>query len=214
MGGAITEEQAISWAQYLDLVYSQSGTLYDLIPQAPHPSIDPTKPLVETPVDGIVGSIQSSSVENPTKQPHTSNPTPSTPKVSTEVNSIQSIQTPDKNKKKGKVKNKNPRNQQENPKPTTNDNNKGKRKAKYPCLLCGGDHFMKECPRREEINQFLKTNPAPVVLTDPFPSQQYLIDHISNQGNSSSSEKVRMMSSNTINLQTRSQSYDKPTDKK
>ena len=32
MGGAVTEEQAISHAQYLDLVYSQSGTLYDLIP--------------------------------------------------------------------------------------------------------------------------------------------------------------------------------------
>ena len=31
MGGAVTEEQAISRAQYLDLVYSQSGTLYDLI---------------------------------------------------------------------------------------------------------------------------------------------------------------------------------------
>ena len=46
---------------------------------------------------------------------------------------------------------------------------------------------MKECPLREEIIQFLKTNPTPVVLTDPFPSQQQLIDHISNQGNSSSS---------------------------
>lgn len=35
MGGAITEEQAIAHAQYLDLVYSQYGTLYDLIPNAP-----------------------------------------------------------------------------------------------------------------------------------------------------------------------------------
>jgi hypothetical protein len=32
MGGAVTEEQAITWAQYLDLVYSQSGTLYDFLP--------------------------------------------------------------------------------------------------------------------------------------------------------------------------------------
>ena len=44
MGSVVTEEQAISRAQYLDLVYSQSGTLYDLIPQAPHPSTDPAKP--------------------------------------------------------------------------------------------------------------------------------------------------------------------------
>ena len=87
-------------------------------------------------------------------------------------------------------------------------------KAKYACMLCGGDHFSKECPRRDEISQFLKSNPAPIVLTDPFPSQQQLIDHMSNQGNSSSSEEIHMMSSNTINLQTRSQNYDKPTNKK
>ena len=69
MGGVVTEEQAISRAQYLDLVYSQSRTLYDLIPQAPRPSTDPTKPPTEVPVDGIVSSIQSPLVIKPTKQP-------------------------------------------------------------------------------------------------------------------------------------------------
>ena len=38
MGGVVTEEQAISCTQYLGLVYSQCGTLYDLIPQAPRPN--------------------------------------------------------------------------------------------------------------------------------------------------------------------------------
>ena len=104
MGGAVIEEQAISWAQYLDLVYSQSGTLYDLIPQAPRPSTDPAKPSKKLPIDGIVGSIQSSSAVKPAKQ--TQPDTPSTPKVSTEVNSIQSIQTSGNNNKKGKSKNK------------------------------------------------------------------------------------------------------------
>ena len=103
-----------------------------------------------------------------------------TPKVSTDFNSIQSIQTSGNNKKKGKNKNKKPGNQLENPKPTNNDNNKGKIKEKYPCLLCEGDHFIKECPRRDKITQFLKTNLAPAILTDPFPSQQQLIDHMSN----------------------------------
>ena len=56
-------------------------------------------------------------------------------------------------------------------------------------MLCGGDHFTKECPLCDEINKFLKSNPVPVVLTDPFPSQQQLIDHMSNQGNSSPSEE-------------------------
>ena len=88
MGGAVIEEQAISRAQYLDLVYSQSGMLYDLIPQAPHPSTNPVKPPIETPVDGIVGSIQCPPTEKPAKKPKNYTPTPSTPKVSTEVNSI------------------------------------------------------------------------------------------------------------------------------
>ena len=82
MGGVVTVEKAISRAQYLDLVYSQSETLYDLIPQAPLPSIDPSKPPAETLVDGIVRSIQSPSTAKPAKQPQTSTPTPSTPKVS------------------------------------------------------------------------------------------------------------------------------------
>ena len=91
MGGVVTEEQAISRAQYLDLVYSQSGTLYDLIPQAPHPSTGPAKPSTEVHINGIVGSIQSTSTVKPTKQ--TQPTTPSNPKVSAEVNSIQSTQT-------------------------------------------------------------------------------------------------------------------------
>ena len=100
MGSAVTEEQAISWAQYLDLVYSQSRTLYDLIPQAPRPSIDPSQPPTEVPVDGIVGSIQSPSAVKPAKQTQTTTPTPLTPKVFAEVNSIQSTQTSGNSKKR------------------------------------------------------------------------------------------------------------------
>ena len=55
MGGAITEEKAISWDQYLDLVYSQSGTLYDLIPNDPCPNTNSIKPPAENPVDSVVG---------------------------------------------------------------------------------------------------------------------------------------------------------------
>ena len=94
------------------------------------------------------------------------------------------------------------------------DNDKGKRKDKYPCLLCGGGHFMKECPRREEISKFLKSNPTPMVLINPFPYQQQLIDHMSNQGTSSSTEEIRMMSSDTINLNNHSHSYDNLVEKK
>ena len=58
MGGAITEEQAIAHAQYLDLVYSQSGNLYDLIPHAPRPSTDPSRPSMKPYVDGLIGSVK------------------------------------------------------------------------------------------------------------------------------------------------------------
>ena len=169
MGGSVTEEQAISRSQYLDPVYFQSRTLYDLIPQAPCPSTNPAKPPGEVPVDGIVSSIQSPSVEKPNKKPQTPTPTPSTPKVSAEVNYIQSTQTSCNNKKKGKNRNKKPGNQQETPRPTNSDNDKGKRKEKYPCLLCDGDHFSKECPCQDEISQFLKSNPTPAIRRILFP---------------------------------------------
>jgi hypothetical protein len=58
MEGIVTEEQAISCAQYLDLVYSQSSTLYDMIPHAPRPSTDSSKPSPGTHVDGIMGSVK------------------------------------------------------------------------------------------------------------------------------------------------------------
>ena len=35
LSGAVTEEQVILRAQHLDLVYSQSGVLYDILPNAP-----------------------------------------------------------------------------------------------------------------------------------------------------------------------------------
>ena len=97
--------------QYLDLVYSQYVNLYDLIPQAHIPSTNLANPPAEVLVDGIVGLIQSPSTTKPTKQPQTYTPTPSTPKVFSEVNSIQITQTLGNNKKKGKNKNKKPGNQ-------------------------------------------------------------------------------------------------------
>ena len=38
MSGAVTEEDVIRHAKHLDLIYSQYGTLYDIIPNTPRPS--------------------------------------------------------------------------------------------------------------------------------------------------------------------------------
>jgi len=60
MGGVVTEEQAIARAQYMDLVYSQSGTLYNIIPHASRTSNDPTSitsSAKDSSVDGVIGAI-------------------------------------------------------------------------------------------------------------------------------------------------------------
>ena len=105
--------------QYLDLVYSQSGTLYDLIPHAPRPTTDPSRPTAEPPIDGILGSIQTQMVEKYSKKKNqtitasaqltpSAKTTPS-PIASVEVNVIRSTESSGK-KKKGKNKSKKPDN--------------------------------------------------------------------------------------------------------
>jgi hypothetical protein len=58
MGGVVTEEEAITRDQYLDLVYSQSGTLYELIPNATRATNDPSKPSTASHADGVIGSVK------------------------------------------------------------------------------------------------------------------------------------------------------------
>ena len=58
MGGVTTEEESISHAQYLDLVYSQYGLLYDIIKDVPHPSLDPSRPTSFGHADGVIGTLE------------------------------------------------------------------------------------------------------------------------------------------------------------
>ena len=59
MGACVSEEQAIARAQYLDVVYSQSGTLYDYFPDDPRH--ETSKALPTPSVDGVICSINPSS---------------------------------------------------------------------------------------------------------------------------------------------------------
>ena len=86
---------------------------------------------------------------------------------------------------------------------TPKNESKPKWKAKYPFFLCGDDHFTKECPRREEMNKFLKNNPTSTVLTEPFQYQQQLVDHTYLHEPSSSMDEIRMMSIETVGMTTR-----------
>jgi hypothetical protein len=66
MGGVVTEEEAIARAQYLDLIYSQSGTLYELIPNATRATTDPSKQLSTSHADGVIGSVKTQATSQST----------------------------------------------------------------------------------------------------------------------------------------------------
>jgi len=123
MGGVVTEEQAIILAQYLDLVYSQTGTLYDLLPELPHPgtSSTSTTPAASHAADGVIGTahVHSHSVSSTTPKSTSSNVqnspslASSTSKTS-EVNVVQSTPTGKNKSKKGIGKNKESKNNNQN----------------------------------------------------------------------------------------------------
>ena len=62
MSGAITEEDVIRRAQHLDLIYSQSGTLYDIILQAPRLLNDKPRTAPGPHVDGMIGFVSTTFV--------------------------------------------------------------------------------------------------------------------------------------------------------
>jgi hypothetical protein len=230
MGGVVTEEQAISRAQYLDLVYSQTGTLYDLLPDLPRPSTSTTSttPAASHAADGVIGTFQaqphSASSTNP--KPASSNvqnapsPAPPTGKTS-EVNAVQSTPAGKNKSKKGRGKNKEDKNtsQAERTK-TTPVEDRDKHKPRYPCLICGDDHYMKDCPRRAEVTKFLQgapKPPAPAVLSQPFPSQQQAQLVIHDQPSSSTTSYVLMCTGDSkqsdVALTTRAKDYSPSKEK-
>jgi hypothetical protein len=224
MGGVVMEEQAISRAQYLDLVYSQMGTLYDLLPNLPHPgtSTSSAPPVASHAADGVIGSthIQSHTVSTTTPKSTSSNvqnaPSPAPPPGKTsEVNVVQSTPAGKTKSRKGRGKNKEGKNN--NPTEQTKSppvDDRDKRKPRYPCLICGEDHYMKDCLRRAKVNKFLQGTPkpsTPAVLSQPFPSQQQASLVIHDQPFTSTQSYVLMCTGdstkNNVTLTTRDKDY-------
>jgi hypothetical protein len=134
------------------------GTLYDLLPDAPHPSTSATSttPVASHAVDGVIGTFhaQPHSVQISKNNPkpiysnvqNASYPTPPTSKTS-EVNVVQSTPAGKNKSRKGKGKNKEEKNNlhvERTKTPPVNDRDKCK--PRYPCLICGDDHYTKDCP--------------------------------------------------------------------
>jgi hypothetical protein len=233
MGGVVIEEQEISRAQYLDIVYSQTDTLYDFLPNAPHPSTTTTSTTIAAShvVDGVIGTFHTdtksmfSTHTNPKSTSYNVQgaltPTPSTSKTY-EVNSVQSTPT-DKNKsKKGKDKNKEDRNNNPQSKKSKTQpvDDKDKHKPRYHCIIYGEDHYTKDCPRRVEVTKFLQGTrkpPTHVVLSQPFPSQMKAQLVIHNQTSPSTTSYFLMCTSdsrkNDIAITTRAKDYSPYKDK-
>jgi hypothetical protein len=233
MGGVVTEEQAISRAQYLDLVYSQTGTLYDLLPDLPRPgtSSTSTAPVASHAADGVIGTTQahSHSVSTTNPKSNTSNvqnaPSPAPPAGKTsEVNAVQTTPTGKNTKnRKGRGKTKEGKNANQNEQTKTPPvDDQDKRKPRYPCLMCGDDHYTKDCPRRAEVHKFLQSTSkpsTPAVLSQPFPSQQQasLVIHDQPSASTSTQSYVLMCTGDsrkdTVSLATRSKDYTSSKEK-
>ena len=93
MSGAVTEEDVIRCAQHLDLIYSHSGTLYDITPQAPRPSNDQSQSTPGPHVGGVIGYVSTSTINQVVGElvqlAITDNPAP-TASITTSTTSAQS----------------------------------------------------------------------------------------------------------------------------
>jgi hypothetical protein len=170
----------------------------------------------------VIGTTHthSHSVSSTTPKSNSSNvqnspsPTPPAGKTS-EVNVVQSTPTGKNKSKKGRGKNKESKNNNQNEKTKTPPiDDRDKRKPRYPCLICGDDHYTKDCPRRVEVNKFLQGMPkpsTPTVLSQPFPSQQQTSLVIHDQPSTSTTSYVLMCTGDSMKddvaLTTRAKDY-------
>jgi hypothetical protein len=215
MGGVVTEEETIAWAQYLDLVYSQSGTLYDFLPNASRASTDPSKPSSSSHADGVIGSVKTQYTSQSTTLSSTS-PQTQISKVNA-VQSAPSQQSGGKKKTKNKSKNTNNNEQPKNQVQTPTTEKQPQRKLKFPCIICGDDHYTRESPHRNEVEKLFQGNSQPVVLTHPFPQQQSMVAQTPSPGGNSihphdeASMSAHIYMFNGFNLTTLSKTYDTPS---
>jgi hypothetical protein len=194
------------------LVYSQSVTLYDLLPNAARANTDPSNPSSSSHVDGVIGPVKTQSISQSTTLSSTS-PQNQISKVNA-VQSSPSQQSEGKKKTKNKTKNNNeqPKNQAQTPA----TEKKPQQKLKFPCIICGDDHYTRDYPHHNEVAKIFQGNSQPAILTQPFPQHQSMVSHTPSPGGSSShpydeaSTSAHIYMFNGINLNTHFKTYDTP----
>jgi hypothetical protein len=199
--GVTTKEEEIFKAQYLDLIYSQSGMLYHILPDASWSTYNPRKN-PEPHADGILGTTNVKFVDSVTSHmkelslnQSTGGPTSSmssNPTQSADVHSVQLSSNPNGNQQLGENNNKGCNNRKggkTDNKPKDNGNNEkmnnnareGKHersKVKFPCKICIDDHLTHLCPKLMEVVRLLSL--PPIVLMNPFPHNQHMDSSSSN----------------------------------
>jgi hypothetical protein len=132
------------------------------------------------------------------------------------VQSTPSQQSGGKKKARNKPKKNNNNEQPKNQPQTPAAGKQPQWKPKFPCLICGDDHYTQDFPHRDEVAKIFKGNSQPAVLTQPFPQQQSLVAQTptpggsSNQSHDEASTSAHIYMFNGINLTTRTMTYDTP----
>lgn len=156
-------------SQQLDLIYSQSSLIYEIIPDAPRSNTDPLKPKFGPHVDAIVGSLQnlgtlSNQMEKISIQSFKfglasadNNPSQTT-YVHTVKMSQKGNQPPNKNKKNNNNSNEKKGEGNEDNKQNHNacTGNKDCKKVRFPCKLCKRNHLTQNFPLTKEDRSLLE----------------------------------------------------------
>ena len=204
--GVVTKEQVISQDQYLDLIYMQSGTLHEKIPDLPKQNQITVAPSGSHTADGMIGSVNTKSKKKSSKNSSPiitllDSPTgDSSAEIPTNIHVVESSTAKSKSggKKKGKKKNK----QNSKEKSDKIESTYEKRKPRYRCLFCDEEHFTRDCPHRTEAAKIIKGSQTLAVLKDLFPSQDSKMI-----GSSSNAAKEPIMMMSHVRIATRSQDY-------
>jgi hypothetical protein len=177
------EEYMIMRAQQLELIYSQSGLLYDIFSDAPRSILNKTRQRSGPHADGIIGSAQTKpvdplsnklqqlSIQQTTANQTSGSTAPPTQKLdlhNVQMTNPKATQHPDGKKKQQK--------KGEGDKKPTDNAGRGdtkNKKSKYPCNIFKEDHPTHQFPRLVEAQKLLAQQ-QPLVLTNLFPHKKKL----------------------------------------
>jgi hypothetical protein len=229
MSGVFFEEDAIMRTQQLELIYSQSGLLYEILPDAPHSILDKTRQRVGPHADGIVGSTQTKPTKQLTNQLQqlsiqhtTANQTTalaSPPTKTSDVHTVQSTNPKATQQPEGKKKQRKKGKGDKKPIDNVGGGNTEKWKVRYPCNLCMEDHLTHLCPWLVEAQEFVAQQQRDV-LTNPSQHGQTLTQASASteggsQGPSPSSKNPTSVNVYIVKgdafISTRAHDYSKPS---